>query len=306
MPMNLDSVGAVSEPASVRGRRRTRCSTRSASARVRPTRPGSSSSSRPRTRQNVAAARAADDAGGRRDGRRPGLPSWGDFDFRMLLHGEQGVTVHGPIPADGEVESVTQIVGIYDKGKAAVVRLETESTYVDSGKPAFNTRFAAFIRGEGGFGESARRRDRRPAEDARRASPTTRSRTRRVDDQALLYRLSRRPQPAALRPGDREVRRLRPADPARSLHLRRHRPRVAARAVRLRRREVPEHGRALLEAGHARRHAHRAHVGRRHGRGDLPDRHPGRHRRHRRRRLRVPNARNVGDTRSRRRFARRE
>ena len=31
----------------------------------------------------------------------PGLPSWGEFDFRMLLHGEQGVTVHGPIPPDG-------------------------------------------------------------------------------------------------------------------------------------------------------------------------------------------------------------
>ncbi len=67
----------------------------------------------------------------------PGLPSWGDFDFRMLLHGEQGVTVHGPIPPDGEVETVAKIVGIYDKGKAAVVRLENNATYVDSGKPAF-------------------------------------------------------------------------------------------------------------------------------------------------------------------------
>ena len=57
----------------------------------------------------------------------PGLPSWGEFDFRMLLHGEQGVTVHGPIPADGEVESVARIVGIYDKGKAAVVRIENKS-----------------------------------------------------------------------------------------------------------------------------------------------------------------------------------
>src|SRR6185503_7804854 len=84
----------------------------------------------------------------------PGLPSWGEFDFRMLLHGEQGVTVHGPIPPDGEVESVARIVGIYDKGKAAVIRLENKATYVDSGRPAFTTRFAAFIRGEGGFGES--------------------------------------------------------------------------------------------------------------------------------------------------------
>ncbi len=56
----------------------------------------------------------------------PGLPSWGEFDFRMLLHGEQGVTLHGPIPPDGAVDAVTTIVGIYDKGKAAVVRLETD------------------------------------------------------------------------------------------------------------------------------------------------------------------------------------
>ncbi|MDP9333396.1 MAG: hypothetical protein M3Q30_08830 [Actinomycetota bacterium] len=82
----------------------------------------------------------------------PGLPSWGEFDYRMLLHGEQGVTVYGPIPPDGEVDSVTKIVGIYDKGKAAVVRLEAESTYTATGQPAFTTRFAAFIRGEGGFG----------------------------------------------------------------------------------------------------------------------------------------------------------
>src|SRR5207342_1360124 len=75
----------------------------------------------------------------------PGLPSWGDFNPAMLLHAEQGVTIHGPIPPGGEVESVARIVGIYDKGKAAIVRLENKSTYVDSGKPAFDTRFAAFI-----------------------------------------------------------------------------------------------------------------------------------------------------------------
>src|SRR5215510_4317442 len=61
----------------------------------------------------------------------PGLPSWGDFDFRMLLHGEQGVTVFGPLPADGAVDTITKIVGIYDKGKAAVIRLENNATYVD-------------------------------------------------------------------------------------------------------------------------------------------------------------------------------
>jgi acyl dehydratase len=119
----------------------------------------------------------------------PGLPSWGEFDFRMLLHGEQGVTVHGPIPADGEVETVARIVGIYDKGKAAVIRLENRATYVDSGKPAFDTRFAAFIRGEGGFGESRgdeiadppKMPERKPDHEVTYATRT---------DQALLYRLN--------------------------------------------------------------------------------------------------------------------
>jgi len=133
----------------------------------------------------------------------PGLPSWGEFDFRMLLHGEQGVTVHGPIPADGEVETVARIVGIYDKGKAAVIRLENTATYVDSGKPAFETRFAAFIRGEGGFGES--RGDQiadPPKMPERKPDHETSYVTRR--DQALLYRLS----------GDRNNFHSDPAHPA--------------------------------------------------------------------------------------------
>ena len=119
----------------------------------------------------------------------PGLPSWGDFDFRMLLHGEQGVTLHGPIPPEGEVETVSKIVGIYDKGKAAVVRLENEAKYTDSGKPAFTTRFAAFIRGEGGFGENRgpeipdppKMPDRNPDHEVTYATRA---------DQALLYRLN--------------------------------------------------------------------------------------------------------------------
>jgi acyl dehydratase len=107
----------------------------------------------------------------------------------MLLHGEQGVTVHGPIPPEGRVDTITKIVGIYDKGKAAVVRLESESTYVDGGKPAFTTRFAAFIRGEGGFGE-----DRGPEivdppkMPDRKTDHEVTYATR--PDQALLYRLS--------------------------------------------------------------------------------------------------------------------
>ena len=114
-------------------------------------------------------------------------PKWGDFDFRMLLHGEQGVTVHGPIPADGEVTTVQRLVGIYDKGKAAVVRLENVSTYLD-GTPAFTTRFAAFIRGEGGCGTAGDEIADPPKVPERAPDHEVAYAVR--PDQALLYRLS--------------------------------------------------------------------------------------------------------------------
>src|SRR5260370_41611174 len=34
----------------------------------------------------------------------PGLPSWGEDRFGMLVHREQGGTLHGPLPARGAVE----------------------------------------------------------------------------------------------------------------------------------------------------------------------------------------------------------
>jgi acyl dehydratase len=116
-----------------------------------------------------------------------GVPSWGTFDFRMLLHGEQGVTVHGPIPPDGEVNTVQRLVGIYDKGKAAVVRLENVSTYAD-GTPAFTTRFAAFIRGEGGCGTKGDDIADPPKVPERAPDHEVSYATRA--DQALIYRLS--------------------------------------------------------------------------------------------------------------------
>jgi acyl dehydratase len=117
------------------------------------------------------------------------MPSFGEINWAMLVHGEQSIEVYGEIPADGTVESVTKIVGIYDKGSGALAVMETESKYVDTGKPAFKVRMGAFIRGEGGFGDS-----RGPDLPARVSAPE-RAPDEQVtyptrDDQALLYRLS--------------------------------------------------------------------------------------------------------------------
>jgi acyl dehydratase len=118
-----------------------------------------------------------------------GMPSFGEINWAMLVHGEQSIEVFGEIPAEGTVESVTTIVGIYDKGSGALAVMETESKYVDTGKPAFKVRMGAFIRGEGGFGDS-----RGPEQPARVMAPE-RAPDEEVTyptraDQALLYRLS--------------------------------------------------------------------------------------------------------------------
>ncbi len=112
----------------------------------------------------------------------------GSFDPAMLLHGEQGVELFGPIPPAGSVRTTATITGMFDKGSGALVVTESTSVHEADGRPAWKTTNALFIRGEGGFGG-----DRGPAA----ATPPVPDGppdhvvtyvTRH--DQALLYRLS--------------------------------------------------------------------------------------------------------------------
>ena len=167
-----------------------------------------------------------------------GMPSFGDINCRDARARRAGRRGARPDPGrrHGRVGR-RAIVGIYDKGKGALAvhgdRVEVQG---HAASPRSTTRFAAFIRGEGGFGESRGRRAAGPPKMPGHDSPTTRSRTRHASRPGAALPPVRRPQPAALRPGVRQARRLPEADPPRPVHLRLHRPRVAARVVRLRRR----------------------------------------------------------------------
>jgi len=111
----------------------------------------------------------------------------GSFNPAMLVHGSQGIELFDEIPPEGEIESVGTCVGIWDKGKAAVVEMESTSTLVATGKPLLKTRMSMFIRGEGGWGG-----DRGPSasfEAPTRAPDHEVTYTTR-EDQALTYRLS--------------------------------------------------------------------------------------------------------------------
>ncbi len=121
-------------------------------------------------------------------------PSIGAYDLESVLHADQAVRLHGELPAEGRISVTTRIVGMYDKGHAALVVLESEARLADSGRPAFTNRTTLFLRGEGGFGGP--RRDEGDEEGEAAAAPLPARPPDEVvsyatrPDQALLYRLS--------------------------------------------------------------------------------------------------------------------
>lgn len=113
-----------------------------------------------------------------------------DFDPAMVLHAEHEVELVRELPAQAAVTTEAAVTAIYDKGSAALVKVEATSS--ENGAPLCRNRFGAFIRGEGGFGgpRGPGAADRRPerAPDAVVMTPT-------LPQQALMYRLSGDPNP---------------------------------------------------------------------------------------------------------------
>jgi acyl dehydratase len=119
---------------------------------------------------------------------RSAMSQIGSFNFALLVHGSQAITLHRPIPVEATATTQDKVVAMYDKGKAAVVVMEAE-VKLDSGEPLWTTRSSVFIRGEGGWGgergpsgpQNEPPADQAPDHDvALQTSP----------DQAFVYRLS--------------------------------------------------------------------------------------------------------------------
>ena len=112
----------------------------------------------------------------------------GSFNWALLVHGSQAITLHRPIPVEAQATTQDKVVAMYDKGKAAVVVMENEVTSSD-GEPLWSTRSAVFIRGEGGWGG-----DRGPSgpqnEPPADTAPSHEITLQTSPDQAFVYRLS--------------------------------------------------------------------------------------------------------------------
>jgi acyl dehydratase len=111
----------------------------------------------------------------------------GDFDRAMLVHAEQAIELHKPLPVEGRVRTATTVTGIYDKGSGALVQSESEAVDAVTGERMVTTRTGTFIRGEGGFG--GERGSTSPWQLPDRAPDHKVVQVTRPE-QALLYRLS--------------------------------------------------------------------------------------------------------------------
>jgi acyl dehydratase len=76
------------------------------------------------------------------------------IDAVRVVHGEQRIVMHRPLPVDGEVVGTTRITGIVDKGqgRGALMYSEKEVRDTSSGELLATTRSTTFLRGDGGFG----------------------------------------------------------------------------------------------------------------------------------------------------------
>lgn len=75
-------------------------------------------------------------------------------DWVRLVHGEQGLRLHRPIPAEGEVIGRTRVCNIIDKGPGKGALIYTERTVSDaaSGELLATLSSTTFCRADGGFG----------------------------------------------------------------------------------------------------------------------------------------------------------
>lgn len=112
------------------------------------------------------------------------------INYLMVVHGEQKLTLHRPLPAAADIIADSRVVGAWDKGadKGAVIVTETDIRLADTDDKLCTLTSTTFARGDGGFGGPTDGAPKPHALPDRAPDETIEVDTRA--DQALLYRLS--------------------------------------------------------------------------------------------------------------------
>ena len=109
-------------------------------------------------------------------------------DAMRLVHGEQEIELHGPLPIEGEVVGRTRVTGLVDRGAGRGALLYTEKEVSMSGRVLATCRATVVLRGDGGFGGATG--PVRPAHPAPTGTPDLTVDLPTRPEQALLYRLN--------------------------------------------------------------------------------------------------------------------
>ena len=122
--------------------------------------------------------------------------SWGagrmaesGINFMMVVHGEQKLTLHQPLPPQGDILVSNEVKGVYDKGegKGALIITQTDIK-LKSGEALCSLSSTVFARGDGGFGGSKQGAPQPHA--IPEGKPDFQLVAQTQTNQAILYRLS--------------------------------------------------------------------------------------------------------------------
>jgi acyl dehydratase len=112
------------------------------------------------------------------------------WDFSRVLHGEQRLALHRPLPPAGELLLDSRVTAAYDKGegRGAIILTETEGRLARDDTALFTLGNTLFARGDGGFGGPPGSGPSPHPEPGREPDLACELATR--PEQALLYRLN--------------------------------------------------------------------------------------------------------------------
>jgi acyl dehydratase len=115
--------------------------------------------------------------------------------WQKVLHGEQGIEIHGPVPPDATITAANRIVEIIDKGadKGALIYLEREIADKVTGARIATLTSTTFARADGGFGGPVG--PVKPVHALPDRTPDAAMDWATVPQAALIYRLSGDPNP---------------------------------------------------------------------------------------------------------------
>jgi len=107
--------------------------------------------------------------------------------FAMVVHGEQTLQIHNPLPRKATVLTTTVLEGIYDKGSGALIVMRFDSKD-KNGTPICSNWAGVFVRGAGGFGGVSQPKKDIPAIPQKNPDFVFDAQTEA--NQAALYRMS--------------------------------------------------------------------------------------------------------------------